>query len=106
MELKVEKVKDFARYFSCGTNQVSHHVIIHNHINNISCNFAYWCNWAQVRRLRFLVDTLTLVRVDNIEETIPKVLQTVNRYYQCVNVTCCLAVIISECESKLKYTCK
>ena len=102
MELKVEKIRDFARYFAWGSNQASHHVIIHKYINNVLCNCVYWFNWAQVHRLRFLVDTLILVIVDNIGETIPKVLQTVKVYSQCVNATCCLGVIISECGSKLK----
>ena len=35
-------------------------------------------------------------------EAIPRVLQRVKGYSQCVSATCWLGVITSECESKLK----
>ena len=60
------------------------------------------CNWNNLRNFRLLADAFTSVRVDKIGETIPRVLQRVKRYSQCVSATCWLGVITSECESKLK----
>ena len=60
----------------------------------------------QVRFFRFLVDDFTSVRVIKMGETIPRLLKIVKGCSQCVSVTCCLAVIASECESKLKGQCK
>ena len=41
MELKVEKIKDFTRYFSWGSNQASYYIIIYNQFNNILYVIAY-----------------------------------------------------------------
>ena len=50
----------------------------------------------------FLFDPLISVKVDKMEGTKLKVLQTVKRYYQCVSAICYLVMTISEYESKLK----
>ena len=41
-----------------------------------------------------------------MEDTILNVWQAVKIYSQCASAICCLAVIISECESKLNGPCK
>ena len=80
MELKVEKVRNFSQSFSWITNQVSHHVIICNHINNIP--FVTYIGVIGLKFIffRFLVNTFTLMRVDKIVETILMVSQKVKRY--------------------------
>ena len=58
------------------------------------------------RGLRFLVDTIKLVKVLRIGGMILKVLQTVKGYSQCISAIYSLTMIISECESKLKIPCR
>ena len=49
-----------------------------------------------------MFDTFKIARIDKIEGTIEKILQTVKRYFQCVNEINCLAMIAAERDSNRK----